>query len=208
MLAKTHIVAGVTAATVVAVVTHHPLSPAVLISGGLAGLAPDLDHPQALMTRKIPGASLIAGAAQQSGLIRHRGVLHSILFLWLTGWIGWRALTTAMSHGLWAIAVMLHLTSLMLAGIHAWQHGWLAGGLWAWYAGYGSHLLVDSWNTTGVQWFWPWASKVHFPWPNITVGTWPETVVRWGMVAALAVWHWPDALIVAAVAEGIYREMH
>jgi len=201
VLAKTHIVAGVAAAALAVAWRHDPLTPAVLVLGGLGGLAPDLDHPQALLTRHVPLAPLAAGAAQRLGVVRHRGLLHSfalaaVAAIWLEP-----ALGGLVARVLWALGVGFGHAQWVTALWHLWG----GGGAMGFAAGYVSHLLVDVLNTTGVQWLWPLRWWAHLPWPNIPVGTWPETALRWGILAGLGAWHPLTAVWVAVAAEGIYR---
>lgn len=203
MTGQTHIVAGVAAAAVVATVTHHSLTPALIVCGGLGGLAPDLDHPEALLTRHVPGMSWVVRMGQVAGWWRHRGLWHSLLF-WIGTLILVPVLGRLMLHGLWAVGVGLGHPE----GVTWLRHLWGSGSDWGWGAGYLSHMLIDTWNTTGVQWFWPVRLWVHSPVPNILVGTWPETLIRWGIQGALILWRPELGILVVASSWGIYQSIH
>ncbi len=203
MTGHTHIVAGVAAAASVAAITHHPITPALLVWGGLGGLAPDLDHPEALLTRRIPGWRTLARWGQGTGWWRHRGLWHSVL-LWAVTLLLIPMAGDLGAHGVWALAVGVGHPAWALA---LWRW-WGSDGLWGWGAGYLSHMLVDTWNTSGVQWFWPIRIWVHSPIPNITVGTWPEDVVRWAILGMMVWWMPQVGLLVAVTSWVVYRGIH
>lgn len=202
MLARTHIAAGVALAALTAALAHRPEAPALLALGGLGGLAPDLDHPQALLTRHLPGASALAGAATAAGLVRHRGALHSWALWAAAAFLAEPALAAWLARVWWALGVGIGHPAWVLA---AWR-AWGADGRWGWAAGYASHLLVDTLNTTGVQWFWPLLGwKVHSPIPNIPVGSPGEMLFRWGLYAGMALWRPWLGLAVLVASELVYR---
>ncbi|POB09683.1 metal-dependent hydrolase [Sulfobacillus sp. hq2] len=201
MLGKTHIVAGVGAAVTTAALIHAAVTPDLVILGGLGGLAPDLDHPQALLTRHLLGASTASSVARSTGWVRHRGVAHSVVALMLTTWIllPWGA--AGVGRLLLALGAGIGHPGWISALDHIWGPGLRIG----WGAGYASHMLVDILNTKGVQWFWPLNLWIKSPIPNITVGTWPETVFRWGLIMGLVYWNPWLGLITAGSSELIYR---
>ncbi|CAB1129453.1 Inner membrane protein [Candidatus Hydrogenisulfobacillus filiaventi] len=201
VMARTHIAAGVALAAVAAVATHHALDPAWLVMGGLGGLAPDLDHPRALLTRAIPGASALAALATATGAVRHRGVLHSWLAMAVAVGLVEPLLGSILARFWWAMGVGIGHPAWIL---RLWRV-WGPGGDWGWAAGYASHLVVDTLNTTGVQWFWPLPYRVHSPVPNIPVGTPPETWFRWSIYLGLLVWRPEIALATLLAAEVVYR---
>ena len=201
MTGQTHIAAGVAGAMLLAVALHDPVTPALVVLAGIGGLAPDLDHPEALLTRHLPGGHAAAGTAQSLHLWRHRGMTHSFVAL---------AVTTGLLLPLLGL-LMAHLTLALGMGlghpewITALWHAWGADGYLGWAAGYASHLLVDALNTKGVQWFWPLPIWIKSPIPNITVGTWPELLFRWGLLLGIIWWQPVLGLITVASSEGLYR---
>lgn len=201
MLAKTHIVAGVGAAVVVAVLLHHPVTPSIVLLGGMGGLAPDLDHPQALLTRHLMGIRTMSGLARRTGLVHHRGIAHSLVALIVTTGILLPLLRHVVAHLIWAGGLALGHPAWVLGLWHLWGTGAMIG----WGAGYASHMVADIFNTKGVQWFWPFNVWVHLPLPNITVGTWPETVFRWGIIGGILLWNPWLGVITASAGELIYR---
>ena len=201
MMAKTHIAAGVVGAVVVSTLLHHTVTPAIVVLGGIGGLAPDLDHPEALLTRHLLGVRQASAVAQETGLLRHRGFAHSVVALVLSTVILLPFLGLMMAHATLALAVLVGHASWVTALWRLWGTGNRIG----WAAGFASHMVVDILNTKGVQWFRPLHLWVKSPIPNITVGTWPEDVFRWLMLLTICLWHPVLGIITAASSEGIYR---
>lgn len=201
MLGKTHIVAGVGAAVVGAALLHASITPDLVVMGGLGGLAPDLDHPQALLTRHVLGASAVSSVARSTGWVRHRGVAHSLVALILTTWILLPLGAEGIGRVMLALGAGIGHPNWIVALDHLWGPGLRIG----WGAGYASHMFVDILNTKGVQWFWPLNIWIKSPIPNITVGTWPEAVFRWGLIIGVAVWHPWLGVLTAVASEVIYR---
>lgn len=201
MTGQTHIAAGVAGAMMLAVTLHDPVTPALVVLAGLGGLAPDLDHPDALLTRHLIGMRHVTGTAQSLHLWRHRGLTHSLVAL---------AVTTILLLPLLDL-ILAHLTLALGVGIghaawaYALWHVWGADGTLGWATGYASHMIVDALNTKGVQWFWPLNVWIKSPIPNITVGTWPELVFRWGLLLGVVWWNPALGLITVVSSEGLYR---
>lgn len=206
MTGKTHVAAGVASAVVAAAMLHVTMTPAIVVLGGIGGLAPDLDHPEALLTRHLLGVRQASGIARETGFLRHRGFAHSVVALVLSTWLLLPLVGGLMAHGTLALGVLVGHAGWTLALWHLWGPGKRIG----WAAGFASHMVVDALNTKGVQWFWPINLWIKSPIPNITVGTWPEDVFRWVMFLGIAVWavrlgHPLWAVMVIAASEGIYR---
>lgn len=200
MSGKTHITAGVAFAVAWGVLMHDPLTPALVLGGGIGGLAPDLDHPQALLTRRLLGMRQASSIATHAGVWRHRGIAHSVLAWAVSTWLVIPVLGLVMAHVWYAAGVFLGHPIWVFAIWHWWGVGKRTG----WAAGYASHMVVDALNTKGVQWFWPLPIWVKSPIPNIAVGTPPETIFRWLMLIALAVWHPLLGLVTWGSSEGVY----
>ena len=107
MTGQTHIAAGIAGAMLLATALHDPVTPAWVVLAGLGGLAPDLDHPEALLTRHLPGGHTVAGTGQSLHLWRHRGITHSF--------VAW-AVTTGLLLPLLGL-VMIHLTLALGVGL-------------------------------------------------------------------------------------------
>lgn len=74
MMAPTHLAAGAAAGLAVALVYHHP--PALYMAlGALAGLLPDIDHPNGSIRRRLPGSNLLLF------WLGHRGLTHTLAVL-------------------------------------------------------------------------------------------------------------------------------
>jgi inner membrane protein len=143
----------------------------------------------------------MSSAAQHTGIIRHRGFMHSIVAGSVSTWIVLPFLGLLIAHGTLAVGAGLGHIGWILAVWRVWGSGKRIG----WAAGFASHMVVDALNTKGVQWFWPIPVWMKSPIPNITVGTWPEHVFRWMIWLTLGIWHPVLGIIAAASSEGIYR---
>lgn len=86
MMGSTHSSAGVALAVALAINAHQPML-AILglaVVGGIAALAPDIDHPKSTLGRRVMLGALI---------FHHRGFLHSPLALALLGLACWHFLS-------------------------------------------------------------------------------------------------------------------
>ncbi|MBI5671286.1 MAG: metal-dependent hydrolase [Chloroflexi bacterium] len=82
MEGKTHAMIGVAVGLAVAYAHHAPVDKTIVLAaiGGLAGLLPDIDHPQSTIRR---GAGVAGNVA--FFWLRHRGLTHTLLALVLLG---------------------------------------------------------------------------------------------------------------------------
>lgn len=211
VLGKTHVAFGALfwagGAPVVAPIAGMEATPAAIIAGfGIAAVAsvlPDIDHPNALITKGyIPGSGALGPLAKLLGLfisvpprivgmlarsvMGHRGGTHSILFmaLWTLGALPIYALFAA---GL----------VLAASGVLSWTPlGFETQVVWDWgrenvpsamplvmsavFLGYLSHLFSDSLNQAPVPWLWPAKRRFFFlPKPlRIQVGGSTEWLIR------------------------------
>lgn len=150
-----------------------------------AALLPDIDHPDALLTRGwIPGTKYLGFLGKPIGFLvsipprvigmaarsvmGHRGGTHSLLFaaLWTFGFLPLYGLFIA---GLaWVLGTAL--ASTPLAFDPTWLFEWEKAHLGVIYAfvalavglGYLSHLATDSLNTVPVPWLWPFTKRRFF----------------------------------------------
>lgn len=197
MLGRTHMVFGALfwagGATVTAEAVGMDLSPTEMVVGlgiaTVASLLPDIDHPDALMTRGwIPGMKLFGPLARPLGLflslpprivgmmarsvMGHRGGTHSLVFMAF-----WTLLALPMYALL--VALLAYLASFPLAftplgfnpdSVNEWlletvpqfmPFVMLGVGI-----GYFSHLFADSLNTVPVPWLWPFSKRRIFLLPK------------------------------------------
>lgn len=133
----THSIGGVGAGLLVlsaAGYGSNEIAQAAIMSGALVGsLFPDIDHQQSYISHKAPVASLAA-----STVFKHRGFLHSPVFILLAG-----MLLTAGSR------TMLSGSQLLLA--NQFILGFIPGML--------SHIILDSFNKQGIPWLWPYKKR-------------------------------------------------
>lgn len=133
----THCIGGVGAGLIVLSATGHDANEivqAATMSGALVGsLFPDIDHQRSYISHKVPVASLAA-----STVFKHRGFLHSPVFILLAG-----ILLTAGS------GTMLSGSQLLLA--NQFLAGFIPGML--------SHIILDTFNKQGIPWLWPYRKR-------------------------------------------------
>jgi inner membrane protein len=133
----THSIGGIGAGLLVLSATGYgsnEIAQAAVMSGAVLGsLFPDIDHQQSYISHKAPVASLAA-----STVFKHRGFLHSPVFILLAG-----ILLTAGSR------TMLSGSQLLLA--NQFITGFLPGML--------SHIILDSFNKQGIPWLWPYKKR-------------------------------------------------
>lgn len=200
-----------------------------LAIAAVASVLPDIDHPNALVTKGyIPGSGAFGWPARLLGQIisvpprivgmlarsvmGHRGGTHSIVFmlLWTFGALPVYALFAGLVA--WLASGLLSVTPL----------GFDPGVVWEWekenlpafmplvmlavFLGYLSHLVSDSLNQVPVPWFWPAKKKLFFlPKPfRIQVSSPGEWLVRMLVVLLLIVVAF--GTIVRPVYEGLRDE--
>ena len=133
----THSIGGVGAGLLVLYAAGHgpnEIAQATIMSGAVLGsLFPDIDHQQSYISHKAPIASLAASTA-----FKHRGFLHSPIFIFLVG-----ILLTAGSR------TMLSGSQLLLA--NQFILGFIPGML--------SHIILDTFNKQGIPWLWPYKKR-------------------------------------------------
>ena len=133
----THSIGGVGAGLLVLSITGYgsnEIAQAAIMSGAVLGsLFPDIDHKQSYISHKAPVASLAVSTA-----FKHRGFLHSPVFILLAG-----ILLTAGSR------TMLSGSQLQLA--NQVITGFIPGML--------SHIILDSFNKQGIPWLWPYKKR-------------------------------------------------
>ena len=140
-----------------------PLGIIVLVIGSLL---PDIDHPHGTLRQMMDLPKFLAQPVSE--ILPHRGPTHTI-------WAG----------------ISL---SLLTIGLAAWAGNsllvTLGTGL-AMLIGYGSHLVLDSLNPSGVKWLSPWKdSKLHGP---IRTGSRGEEFFFYGLIGAFilaALWQY------------------
>lgn len=133
----THSIGGVGTGLLVLAATGHginEIAQTAIMSGAVLGsLFPDIDHKQSYISHKAPVASLAISAA-----FKHRGFLHSPVFILLAG-----ILLTAGSRTL--------LSGSPLQMAHFLITGFIPGML--------SHIILDTFNKQGIPWLWPYKKR-------------------------------------------------
>lgn len=129
----------------------------LLAASAFGALIPDIDH-QGSKISKMNHASKIVSVVVSS-LSRHRGITHTVPF---------------------CVAAAAPVFLLWKAGIHLMFP--LGVGL---FLGMVSHLVLDSFNPTGIMWMYP-AKKKHYHIMRIRTGSVGETVFMIAVVALIA----------------------
>lgn len=133
----THTIGGVGAGLLVLTAAScgtNEVAQAAIMSGAVIGsLFPDIDHQQSYISHKAPVASLAV-----STMFKHRGFLHSPVFILLAG-----ILLTAGSRA------MLSGSQLQMA--NQFIIGFIPGML--------SHIILDTFNKQGIPWLWPYKKR-------------------------------------------------
>lgn len=133
----THSIGGVGAGLLALSTAGHgsnEIAQAAIMSGALVGaLFPDIDHQQSYISHKAPVASLAVSTA-----FKHRGFLHSPVFILLAG-----ILLTAGSRSMLSGSQMLLANQFIL--------GFIPGML--------SHIILDTFNKQGIPWLWPYKKR-------------------------------------------------
>ncbi|MBN7772784.1 metal-dependent hydrolase [Clostridium aminobutyricum] len=131
----THSLGGAAAGVMVinAMGVNEPTQQSAILTGAVLGsLFIDIDHKKSWIAHKIP---LLANAA--SGLFKHRGVIHTPVFVAI---------------------VSIILGVLDWSWLHEWNvfapyfiRGFIPGMM--------SHLVLDTLNVQGIMWLWPISNK-------------------------------------------------
>ncbi|WP_206457901.1 metal-dependent hydrolase [Anaerovorax sp. IOR16] len=133
----THSLGGVAAgfAVISATGISDPVQQTTVVTGAVLGsLFLDIDHRQSWIGHKAPIAAEVA-----SGLFKHRGFLHTPVFILLI----WILLSAGIP--IWfGGSPQLHLAILF-------KQGFVPGML--------SHLILDTLNIQGIMWLWPISKK-------------------------------------------------
>lgn len=196
MMGKTHAAAGALFATALSPATAEvfgrDMGPEEVVLaaaiGTVAGLLPDIDHPQSMIVAGVvPGAKYLGPAGPVLGWalslpprlvgagartkLKHRGGTHSALFMVL-----WTLLAAPLYAGMAAviallISMVLGILAAILPIVPEWDIagfvGWLAAATWkamplimvSVFWGYLSHLVTDSMTNVPVPWPWPFSKK-------------------------------------------------
>ena len=153
MLGQNHAVfgwAGVLSVEVIATAAGHPISdftalrlfghqvpelPLLLAVSTVGSLLPDIDHPNARISKyKVAGVPLLKAASYATSLfVQHRGPTHSLL-VWAALSLG--ALLLAIGPGLPCMALAFSL-------------------------GYLFHIIADGLTRTGVPFLWPFNKDMY-----------------------------------------------
>ncbi|MEA4987920.1 MAG: metal-dependent hydrolase [Anaerovorax sp.] len=133
----THTLGGVAAGlTIISTAgIHDPIQKTTVMTGAVLGsLFADIDHPKSWITHKVPVAGTII-----SGLFKHRGFLHTPLFIVIT----WAFVSILIP--MWIKGPDdLYRTILFF-------NGFIPGML--------SHLILDTLNVQGIMWLFPISTK-------------------------------------------------
>lgn len=134
MTAKTHIMGGILAGELACAAFSMPTSYVpVLIAGAAAGaLVPDIDHHGSKISRSSKTGRVVSSLVRS--FATHRGGVHTPAFILLCA-------SLMKSLGFLGVNEIAHVFSL----------GLLAGML--------SHLLLDSFNPSGIMWLWPFTVR-------------------------------------------------
>lgn len=147
----THGIGGLGAglATAALIGTVDDVSKATIVAGALFGaLIIDIDHTKSYIGRKVPIASQFTSA-----IFKHRGFLHTPLFILL-------------------VSMILPKGILLLSSSEQIRANLFATGL---VPGMLSHIILDTFNKGGISWFWP-ISKKRFRLLSIKTDSITETV--------------------------------
>ncbi|NCE98819.1 metal-dependent hydrolase [Emergencia sp. 1XD21-10] len=169
----THTLGGALAGTAVITAIHSgdKVTTAAIISGAVIGsLLPDIDHTRSKVSRSSAAAQITSYAV--SAVTKHRGVLHTPLFLLLLALILGAAINVLQDDDLALIAWSLYF-------------GLLPGML--------SHLMLDTCNPSGIMWLYPFSNK-KMSVLSIKTSSMGEAVVAVVLAVILAVWYGIDVV--------------
>jgi len=175
------------------------LSPAEMAIGvgisAVAGVLPDIDHPNSLITQGIvPGSKMFGPVGRGAGwflclpprlvgvgaraTMNHRGGTHSLLFavIWALFAAPFYALTFT------GLAFILSIILSPVAGLLGLSESFNPGVVWDWFTanltsimllvtpsvffGYIGHLIADSMTKVPVPWPWPFSARRLFLLPK------------------------------------------
>lgn len=147
MTGKTHLVGGIIAGEIVVLCTHTTDIPAIvniMTVAAISALVPDIDHPYSRISKKGWLTKQVSKAT--TSVLKHRGFTHTAFFAvicaFITGFVA--SLLPVLRYD------PLTVSAATLCGIF-------------------SHLVLDSFNPTGIMWLWP-ESVEHFSWAKIRTG--------------------------------------
>src|SRR5688572_1039360 len=145
MTGRTHDLAAFT--TLTALVTVSPLMKISLATffvsiaaNMIGGLAPDIDQPTGKLWQKLPAGTLL-GKLAHPFLGAHRSISHSILGLFIFGYIAQKVLT--------------YMNTFLLTDMTIVWIAFMLGVI--------SHLVMDTFTKDGVPWLFPIPIKFGFP---------------------------------------------
>jgi membrane-bound metal-dependent hydrolase YbcI (DUF457 family) len=162
MTSRTHDLVGFTALTLFLVVQPIPqmslaISLAVLAANLLGSATPDIDEPTAKFWHRIPAGSIL-GRIVKPLWGGHRMISHSLLGLWLFGFIA-----------KWLFA---RIGTVLLVDMNI---------VWgAFMLGFAAHLIADTLTKEGVPWLFPLPVRIGFPpfkFMRITTGAFAEKAI-------------------------------
>lgn len=173
--------------------------------GAVAGVLPDIDHPDSFITHGvIPGAGLFGPIGKGVGYLlcipprivgvgaratmNHRGGTHSMVFA-----VAWSLLAAPLYAGVFSLLFLL--ASILLSPLLGLLGASISPGSvidWTFselpaafpliavsvFIGYIGHLLADSMTKVPVPWPWPFSKKRYFILPKpmrLTTGSFTET---------------------------------
>jgi len=203
MMGVTHFAAGALASAAMVPATsevlHLGLTPGEfavgVVIGAIAGLLPDIDHPDSLLTQgKLPGGHIfgelgrfaswllcwpprIVGVGAR-GKMNHRGGTHSVTFMF--GWVVLAAPVYALMFGVlaFALSALLQVIGAALGFHNPVNPGAFAHWLWdnlgsiaplvmaSVFWGYFAHLVTDSMTNVPIPWPWPFSKRRLFLLPR------------------------------------------
>jgi len=216
MMGTTHALSGAAAFLVAAPQVFPDAGPAEIAAGAAiaAGFAllPDVDHPAATITNRLPLGGLVArvvgavsgGHRQGTHSLLAAGMLAALAFglpaalpddrapyaLAVLAYFGavFGVGTLARAVGNRLRSVTTHGVALVVAAAVATEHLPATTVAVAAVGGYVMHLLGDALTSGGVPFLWP--SKRRFGLALLTTGSATETVLRIGLVVGTAGFLW------------------
>lgn len=152
MTGKTHLAAGILSGEIVVLATQCQtlgIVGGIIALGAFGGLVPDIDHPHSQISKSSLFTKLISRIATST--LKHRGFTHTIWFIAMLAGITWK-LTTVFN------GPALYFTIAIAAGML-------------------SHMILDTFNPTGIMWMWP-ISMHKFHWAKIKTGKKGDARIR------------------------------
>lgn len=152
MRGKTHIFFGVLTGEIIAkAVLHYDLEHSIMlaVSAAVGSLFPDIDHPHSPISKSSFGTKAISCGLSRA--TKHRGPIHTPFFQLVFSML---------------LLIVLDLFNIEYSGEIV--IGFLLGVF--------SHLILDSFNPTGIMWAYP-IKKKHYSFMKIYTGSFEETVI-------------------------------